>query len=245
MLVVDAGNSRIKARCGAARWSGTAAELEQFGEWIAAHRPRVAALSSVAGADVVARCVALCERHDVRVLRDVAPEVKLEVHAPDKVGADRIWAARGAGLHAQGAVLVVQAGTCLVVDAVWAEGHGRRLLGGAIAPGLPLLQRALAAGTANLPAVTLPAAPERLHALGKDTESACLSGLVNGLRGAARELCNRLRSELVWSDPAVLVAGGDAVWVLAALQQDHRVVLHTPELVLDGLESAARAVRFA
>ena len=244
MLVLDAGNSRIKARCGAARWSGTAAELDLLAEWIATQRPRAAALSSVASAELAARCVALCERLQVPVLRDLAHGVHLDVRVPSKVGADRAWAARGASLHAQGAVLVVQVGTCLVVDAVWIEGQRCRLLGGAIAPGLPLLQRALAEGTASLPVVTLPAESERVPALGKDTEAACLAGVVNGVRGAARELCARLCSELVWQQPTVLVAGGDALWVLTALHEDHRAVLHTPELVLDGLESAAREVRF-
>lgn len=243
VVVVDAGNSRVKARCGSARWSRSHAELDAFETWLRElPAARAAIVSCVASAEVEAALLAACARRGLRLLDADAHGVRLEVRAPAKLGRDRVWAARGAAELARGPALAVHAGTCLVVDALDVDGAQARFLGGAIAPGAPLLARALAEGTARLPLVEL-AGLAAAPALGRDTLEACRSGVLHALRGAARELCAAVAREAGLSAPALLVTGGDAELVLSAVRLDRPDARHAPDLVLDGLLAAALAAQ--
>jgi pantothenate kinase type III len=111
------------------------------------------------------------------------------------------------------------------------------LLGGAIAPGLALLERALQAGTAALPLVDAPRA-SRPPALGRGTEAACVAGAWHGLRGAALELCARVAEESGLVGAPVCATGGDLDLVAPALRTAGWNVHAAPELVLDALEHA-------
>lgn len=172
---------------------------------------RVAAVSSVASRQRTALVVAALEAAGART---VSPEPGLEIRcrAPERVGRDRLFAARGALAAAGGACLVVDAGTAVTVDAVRALDPGASasrvagaFLGGAIAPGPALLARALAEGTANLPRVEpFPGAA----ALGRDTEEAILAGIGIGFRGAVQELVRRVAAEAELTGAPIVVSGG-------------------------------------
>ena len=137
---------------------------------------------------------------------------------PETVGADRLFAARGAFELARRSCLVIDAGTALTVDALRVQGKrvaGRELpplpefLGGAIAPGPELLARALARGGARLPLVEpRPGAPAP-PALGRHTRAALEAGIAVGFAGAARELARRVAEEagLGAEDPIFLTGG--------------------------------------
>lgn len=241
VVVVDAGNSRIKARCGLASWSRPLAGLAGFEDWLRGlPSARAALVACVAAPEIEAALLAACTRRGLLLVDPASHGVQLDVRSPELVGRDRVWAARGAAACVRGPALVVHAGTCLVVDAVVAEEGRARFLGGAIAPGAPLLARSLSEGTARLPAadlVDLASAP----ALGRDTREACRAGVLHALRGAARELCGAVARDAAFASPAVLVTGGDAALVLPALERESPQARLAPDLVLDGLESAARA----
>jgi type III pantothenate kinase len=99
---------------------------------------------------------------------------------PERVGRDRLFAARGALEIVRASAIVVDAGTALTVDALRVSADGAsglrgRFEGGAIAPGPRLLADALARHAARLPLVD-PAPGAR--ALGRVTlgalQSQCL-----------------------------------------------------------------------
>jgi type III pantothenate kinase len=161
------------------------------------------------------------------------PGLTIACREPAQVGRDRLFGARAAIEIAGGDALVVAVGTALTVDAVRAD---RTFLGGAIAPGPELLARALATGTARLPLVEPRAGA---LALGVDTEGALRAGIAVGLRGAARELVERLIAEAGLPKATVVVTGGARAFVLDPPAFPGRNVLVEADLVHRGLLLAA------
>ncbi len=243
LLAIDLGNTRLKARCGSSRHACPTSDTASFERWLdGLPGARLVAWSCVAGPERDAWLERTCRARGLDVWREVRPDlarggVRCEAAQPARVGSDRLWAASGAVRLAGRSCLVVQAGTCLVVDAVESGAGGAALLGGAIAPGLALLERALHAGTATLPLVDARSA-SRAPALGRDTEAACIAGAWHGLRGAALELCARLADEAGLGGAPVCATGGDLALVAPALRQAGWSVHEAPELVLDALEQA-------
>jgi type III pantothenate kinase len=243
LLAIDFGNTRLKARCGALRHACSAGDPAAFERWLEGlPEARLVAWSCVAGPERESWLERVCRARGLRIWRDLRPDlarggVRCDLEQPARVGADRLWAAAGATRLLGRSCLVVQAGTCLVVDAVEARGATSRLLGGAIAPGLVLLERALHEGTAALPLVDARSMP-RPGALGLGTEEACISGVWHGLRGAAIELCARIAEESGFVGAPACVTGGDHALVASALRAAGCAAHEAPELVLDSLEHA-------
>ena len=249
-LTVDLGNSRCKLR----RWTlrdGAAPELRGASELPSA--PGLGALAARwVGEGDAPDAAAVCSVADgsledelARALRgvlpgpvDLRPEAGLTIacREPSRVGRDRLLAARGALGIAGGDAIVVSVGTALTVDAVRAD---RTFLGGAIAPGPELLARALASGTARLPAVEPRAGAP---ALGLDTEGALRAGIAVGLRGAARELALRVAEEAELPAATIVLTGGARAYLLEPLAFEATRVLVEPDLVHLGL-LAARGAR--
>lgn len=193
-----------------------AADLAAFLAAAGGAAPRRAALSSVAGPERTARLAAVlgAALADFEVALVVHPDPGLEntCRHPETVGADRLFAARGAlALLGRGAV-VLDVGSALTVDAVEPDavgGRRGRFLGGAIAPGPRLLAEALERGGAQLARVD-PRGP--VPALGRETRAALESGVVHGLRGAAFELARRVGAEAgLAAAPRVLTGGARAL----------------------------------
>lgn len=128
----------------------------------------------------------------------------------ETLGADRVAnAVAAAALHPGDSLAVIDAGTATTVDVVLpAERAGEkpRFLGGAIAPGVGTMVRALSSHTAQLPAVPL-ASPAR--AVGRNTVEALQNGCVRAYRGLLRELLSGMESECGCPLRPVLT-GGDA-----------------------------------
>lgn len=126
------------------------------------------------------------------------------------LGADRVAnAVAAAACHPGKPLVVMDAGTATTVDVVLpAEraGEKARFLGGAIAPGVGTLVRALHGNTAQLPEVSL-ALPAR--AVGRDTVEAMQNGCVRGYCGLVREVLASMAKECGWALLPVLT-GGDA-----------------------------------
>ncbi len=168
--------------------------------------------------------------------------IAVRVDQPSEVGPDRLVNALAAGRLYGAPAIVVDFGTATTLDVVAADGA---FIGGAIAPGLELGLEALAARTARLPRVE---ALRPARAIGRDTVSAIRSGAVFGYLGLARELLDRVRTELQAEAPgrsiAVVLTGGlsQAPWI-AELPGVDAV---DPDLTLEGLAIlAAEAPRGA
>jgi len=164
--------------------------------------------------------------------------LQLDLRQPQSVGRDRLYAARGAlALTGGRAAVVVDAGTALTVDAVRPGPAGAPgvFLGGAIAPGPEMAADALARGAARLPRVT-PRPGQR--ALGKDTHEALAAGVGVGFEGAALHLVERVAAEAELQDPAVVLTGGAAEYLIEVLTRPGRELCLEPHLVHLGLRAA-------
>lgn len=128
----------------------------------------------------------------------------------ETLGSDRVANAVAAVRLCPGMpLLVIDAGTATTADVVMpAERAGEkpRFLGGAIAPGVGTMVRALHCGTAQLPAVPLDLSP---HAVGQNTTEALQNGCVRAYRGLLRELLQSMEQECGCRLNPVLT-GGDA-----------------------------------
>lgn len=156
------------------------------------------------------------------------------------LGADRVANAVAAvALYPQEALAVIDAGTATTVDVVLPPeraGEKSRFRGGAIAPGVGTMVRALHGGTAQLPEVPL-VLP--VHSVGENTVEALQNGCVRGYRGLLRELLQSMEQECRCRLRPVLT-GGDAP-LLAALMPE----LGKPEplLTLRGIALCAKGMK--
>lgn len=147
---------------------------------------------------------------------------------PETLGADRWAAAVGArALQPHGALLVIDAGTCVTYDYV--DAHNR-YLGGNISPGLDMRLMAMHEHTARLPLVK---AEGDLPELGHDTETALRAGAQLGLQLEMEGYIRRMaRRE---SGLTVFLTGGQT-----ALVRTDSPCRTDEYLVLRGLNSILR-----
>jgi len=160
--------------------------------------------------------------------------IRCEAKPPERVGADRLLAALAAHHRAKGACVAVDFGTAITVNAVRADGA---FLGGAIFPGLAMMARALAEGTALLPEIS---PSEHAPAVGTNTQEAISAGIIRGTAGAVAALIQEMR-QTVGSGAPVFLTGGTAPWIAPHLSPDCRRIF--PNLVLEGLVLAYRQSR--
>jgi type III pantothenate kinase len=159
---------------------------------------------------------------------------------PPWLGIDRALAGWGAwrreqALNPGASVLVADAGTALSLTRVDGGGHFR---GGRLMAGFGLQLRALAAGTAALPAVSIEALGPEPRALGSEpwpeaTAAAMVSGVGRGLAAALLAACQELSGA---GEPTALwITGGDGSALLPWLASSPLPVRHDPALVLESL----------
>ena len=238
ILALDAGNTRIKWGLWEDRGfiaqgsilSARAAELPD-----ALHvlpRPASAIGSNVAGADVrraIEQALAPW-RVPLRWIESVPAEcgVTSRYEQPAQLGTDRWAALIGARLRCPGDCVVANVGTAVTVDALSAQGV---FLGGLILPGLELMARSLAAGTADLPLQ-----PGRFEAFPVNSVNAIRSGALQAVAGAMERMMRQMTAA-GHGEPQLLLSGGGADAVVPILK---RPALLAPSLVLEGLVAIAR-----
>lgn len=176
---------------------------------------------------------------DVRVIHshtDIG--LPLDVDFPERVGWDRLLAARAA-LSADSSrrtLVVVSAGTATTVDLI-VDGVFQ---GGAILPGIDLGGRALHDHTQALPLVQPgrdPHPDRDLPVTGRHTEAAIASGLVWGHVGAVAELIRRQTLSLT-GDFDLWLTGGAAALIRTRFPAPFDRARYTPHLALAGLALA-------
>lgn len=186
-------------------------------------------------ADRVEAGLAERARVDVyRVGRDLEVPIPLALRDASTVGQDRLLCALGAYSRAKQACIVIDAGTAVTVDFVDGEGTFQ---GGAIAPGLSMMLRALHGGTVALPAVRYEPPDPADGPFGKDTASAMRVGVRAAVVGLVHDLVDRY-AEFFRAYPQVVATGGDAHTLFA----NDPIVEHlVPDLQLMGLQVACAA----
>ncbi|TDR80511.1 type III pantothenate kinase [Paludibacterium purpuratum] len=234
ILVIDAGNSRIKwavfhgtAKCGegavdhadiaalAAAWSGFT-------------------LSRAVGASVVQP--ALRRRIDEQApcpivwiqTTDSAAGVRNHYVEPAQMGVDRWLAVLAARRLVAGDVIVASAGTALTIESLTAEGD---YLGGLIMPGYRVMLAGLAGNTARLDQPV-----GEWSAFPTCTGDALETGVLEAMAGAIERARQRLAARTGRPLPPVLLSGGDASRVVDLLASPCQIV---DNLVLTGLLEVA------
>lgn len=144
---------------------------------------------------------------------------------PETLGRDRVAGLAGAhALYPGSNVLVIDAGTCITIDFLYADG---KYYGGTISPGLTMKFKALHTFTGKLPLVKL---REFENNFGVSTETSILSGVVNGSIAEIQKSIDYYKSKYI--DLKVLMCGGDAAYLVERLKSS---IFAVPGLVLTGL----------
>jgi type III pantothenate kinase len=148
------------------------------------------------------------------------------------VGQDRLLAALGAWWRTRQACIVIDAGTAVTVDFI--DGAGI-FQGGAIAPGVRMMLRAMHEQTAALPETDIKAdLPSPAEPFGKTTRKAMALGAASAARGLARYLIDRY-AEYYEAYPTVVATGGDAPMLF---EDDPLIERIVPDLQLVGMLAA-------
>ena len=231
MLLLDVGNSRIKwvlaegsawVRQGMAGIDEWAAVRQAFATLPPPHRILV---SNVAGEQAAQQVRAACAAWPAPVEFIIAGAGQCGVRnayaQPAQLGSDR-WAALIAAWHqARAACLVVNCGTATTVDAL---SDGGEFLGGLILPGVDMMRRSLAEGTAQLAATG-----GDWRDFPRNTADAMYSGAIQATVGAIRQ-----QYELLGKPGAYcLLSGGAADSVQPHLKLP---LVRVDNLVLQGLQ---------
>lgn len=152
--------------------------------------------------------------------------------SPQTLGADRLAAAVAGAKLAEGKpALVFDAGTCLTIEYVDAEGVYR---GGAIAPGLQMRFRAMHEFTQRLPLLPVPEGGQT-KLIGTTTKAAMESGVVHGMLAEIEGTIDRYQR--LAPEMQVFLGGGDTKFFESKI---NRRIFANPEIVLTGLNEILR-----
>lgn len=234
ILAIDCGNSRVKwglHRGGRWRGGGTVgvSDLASLGKrWRGVGVEDTIVVANVAGRGVKARLEQILGRRSaapiwVRATRQ-ACGVTNRYHRPAQLGADRWAALVGAWSMVRGPCLVVGAGTATTADILRSDGT---FAGGVIIPGVDLMKRSLARGTAGLDL-----AKGRHAAVPRNTADAIETGCVLAQAGAIERMF-----EMTEPGAVCVISGGAAGQIARRLGMPLRLV---DNLVLEGLVRIAQ-----
>jgi type III pantothenate kinase len=150
----------------------------------------------------------------------------LNVNNPEALGTDRIANAVAAFSCYGGPVAVVDFGTATTITVVDRQAC---LMGGAIMPGIGLMNEELEKGTSKLAKVDL---EPPVSALGKDTSLSILAGLFYGTAGAVEKILSEVERE-EGMQFSVVVTGGYGQMMAKFMGRRHEM---NPSLTLEGLK---------
>lgn len=242
-LLMDVGNTRIKwgvSHDGAIRRTGHIARDKLRDDGIAVltsrlpHRVDGVLVSNVAGPAFATRLSGVIGMHcnaEVHFARSekAACGVSNAYRQPRQLGVDRWVAMIGAWAEFGRAMLVVDAGTAVTIDAVDSAGQH---LGGQIIPGAGLMASSLATETSDIPNVQRLASSlvRDLGMFATSTAGAVTNGALNSIVGAVDRAAKAMRDD--GQSPDIILTGGDASRILKSLDC---AAEHRPHLVLQGL----------
>lgn len=233
ILCLDCGNSRLKwGLHDGSSWREQGAlvhdEISRLAEVCCRYSPSQVILANVAGPAVETVIVAALgpAARGLRIVRSSAAAggVTNLYAKPEQLGVDRWCALIGARALGTSARLVVMAGTATTVDSLDAQGC---FTGGLILPGLNMMLRGLAQGTA-----ALPVARGNYVSAPRSTDDAIVTGCIDAQLGAIERAFARL------GDPEAccLLSGGHAETLAQYLVIPHVLSQNLP---LEGLRQLA------
>ena len=145
---------------------------------------------------------------------------------PRELGSDRIANAVAVATIYGGPSVFIDFGTATTYGVISAKNE---FLGGAIGPGLRMMNAALASGTAKLPSIELVVPPT---VIGRTTVSNIQSGILYGYMGSVEKIVNEIKRELGCPHARVIATGGMAHLVKANSSVIDEI---DPNLTLNGL----------
>ena len=145
---------------------------------------------------------------------------------PRELGSDRIANAVAVSTLYGGPAIFIDFGTATTYGVISAKSE---FLGGAIGPGLRMMNRALSTGMAKLPSIELVLPPQ---VIGKTTVSNIQAGSLYGYIGSVEKIVGQMKLELGGADIRVIATGG-----MAHLVKSNSDVIDeiNPDLTLTGL----------
>ena len=157
--------------------------------------------------------------------------IAVQTDEPARTGVDRVLNVAAAFEQLKKACCVVDVGTAVTVDLCDESGN---FVGGVIAPGPHLQAKSLHEAAPHLPVVE----PAPIEAgFGKNTDEAIRGGIVLGIRGLVRQVCETYAMTLdAW--PEVIATGGDAHALFGDMPQEELIHAISPDLTLYGIALA-------
>lgn len=246
ILVMDIGNTNIKAAVFSGdrllnRWrcaTDTAMTSDQYGIIMADlfryYKLDMSAIEGIMISSVVPTINYTIE-HMCRDYFGVDPRLlqpgtktglNIKYENPRELGSDRIANAVAVSALYGGPSIFIDFGTATTYGVISSKNE---FLGGAIGPGLRMMNAALATGTAKLPSIEL-VIPQ--HVIGKTTVSNIQSGILYGYIGSVEKIISGMKKELGAPDAQVIATGGMAHLVKS---NSNVIDLINPDLTLTGL----------
>jgi len=172
----------------------------------------------------------MCRDYFGKEPRFLVPGIKtglnIRYENPRELGSDRIANAVAVSTLYGGPAVFIDFGTATTYGVV---SEKNEFMGGAIGPGLRMMNAALATGTAKLPSIEL-VMPE--HVIGRTTITNIQSGILFGYIGSVEKIVSKMKEELGRPDAKVIATGGMAHMVKANSEVIDEI---DPNLTLHGL----------
>ena len=163
---------------------------------------------------------------------EMCPDMKILTDNPSATGLDRLANAYAVRGLTSSPAIVVDIGTAITFDIVSKEGD---FIGGLILPGINMQLESLHNKTNKLPEVSI---KNIKLVIGKNTEDAILSGVINGVASAIDGLISKCKDELGES-PSLYATGGQCQFISSYMS--HKFDLTDRNLTLKGLNKIARS----
>ena len=207
MLIVDAGNSRIKVALikdeNISQFAVFAdANLESFENFIKEFEYSKSLISCVKS-DFDTQFLK-SKLKNCLDLKDAFIPIEINYKTETTLGSDRIANAVAAKFKTSKNALVIDIGTCIKFDFVNEKGIYE---GGSISPGIHLRYKSLNDYTGGLP---LLGETSKIDYLGKSTSECIQSGVLNGIQGELNYLIDSYGQK--FSELTIFVTGGDALY---------------------------------
>ncbi len=167
------------------------------------------------------------------VTADMLAHIPTGYRERSQLGLDRIVNAAAVREMAVCPAIVADLGSCITVDLIDAQGA---LVGGAIAPGLPVMKAGLKAWTPHLqPALDAMSMPLDWRQPGRTTSECIALGVYTAVIAVTRQLCTAFAEQAEGAQ--IILTGGDAAWMHQTTGFGDRV---DELLTLKGLQSLDR-----
>jgi len=152
--------------------------------------------------------------------------LNIKYENPRELGSDRIANAVAVSTLYGGPSIFIDFGTATTYGVISAKNE---FLGGAIGPGLRMMNRAIASGTAKLPSIEL-VMPQKV--IGRTTVANIQSGILYGYIGSVEKIVGGMKAEMGCPDAKVIATGGMAHMVK---NNSNVIDIINPDLTLTGL----------